>query len=69
MPLDDPDLPEGTDSSHDRLIMYAIKLSMSSSSHLLKTLHENLDSQYRIADWHVVYSKLSNNRLQPPELP
>jgi hypothetical protein len=55
--IDDPDMTEDAISSHDKLIMHAIDCCISSSSRLLDLLHCSLDSPYRVADWHVVYSK------------
>jgi hypothetical protein len=55
IPLDDTE--EVIPSHHHKLIDHATKLCVSSCSRLLKILHSSLDSQFRVADWHVVYSK------------
>jgi hypothetical protein len=55
--IDDPDMTDEAISSHDRLIIHAIDCCVSSSSRLLDILRSNLDSHFRVADWHVVYSK------------
>jgi hypothetical protein len=44
-------------SHRDTLIVHAIDLCISSSSRILDILHNSLNSPYRVADWHVVYSK------------
>jgi hypothetical protein len=59
MPLDNPDITEETLalSHHDKLIVHAVDLCVLSSSRLLELFYKSLDSPFRVADWHVVYSK------------
>jgi hypothetical protein len=63
MPLDSPEFREGEMilSDHHKLTMHAIDTCSSSGIRLLEMLHKSLDSPFRIADWHVVYSKHLSN--------
>ncbi|KAH0361842.1 hypothetical protein KCU65_g8464, partial [Aureobasidium melanogenum] len=56
LPLDHPDvIEEGFIPPDDKLIMHAIDLCATASYRLIETLHSNLSSPFRVADWHVVY--------------
>lgn len=58
LPLDYPDvIEEGFNPLDDELIMHAIDLCATACYRLIETLHSNLTSAFRPADWHVIYSE------------
>ncbi|KAG9666292.1 hypothetical protein KCU99_g9808, partial [Aureobasidium melanogenum] len=56
LPLDHPDvIEEGLVTPDGKLITHAIDLCATACYRLIEILHSNLNSPFRVADWHVVY--------------